>query len=218
MYAGAGYVFVRTGTAWTQQAYVKASNTRAGGEFATKVALSPDGNFLVVGSPGESSNATGVDGDQANTAAIRAGAVYTFGRTGGAWSQTAYIKASNTRGAALFGSAVAISGDGRALAVGSRYENSGGRGINGDDAENPTRQDTRTGAAYFFTRTDGPWSQQTYLKAFNPSGGARFGSAAAIAGSRLVIGAPGEQGGATGVNGDQTKLTAPYSGAVYVFR
>ena len=60
--AGAAYVFVRNGTTWTQQAYLKASNTDTGDEFGASVAVS--GDTAVVGALNESSNATGVNGDQ----------------------------------------------------------------------------------------------------------------------------------------------------------
>src|SRR6185369_603680 len=38
--AGAVYVFTRSGTTWSQQAYLKASNTGAGDFFGSSVALS----------------------------------------------------------------------------------------------------------------------------------------------------------------------------------
>ncbi len=72
--SGAVYVFTRSGQTWTQQAYVKASNTEAGDDFGTSVALS--GDSLAVGAPDESSNATGVGGNQANNSSGWSGAVY----------------------------------------------------------------------------------------------------------------------------------------------
>src|SRR5260221_9845827 len=71
--AGAAYVFVRevvvsesgSRTNWTQQAYVKASNTGAGANFGRSVAIS--GDTVVVGADGEPSSATGVDGDPSGT-------------------------------------------------------------------------------------------------------------------------------------------------------
>ena len=54
-YAGAVYVYVRSGETWVQQAYVKASNAAATYEFGVSLALSADGNTLVVGSVGEQS-------------------------------------------------------------------------------------------------------------------------------------------------------------------
>ena len=50
---------------WSQQAYVKASNTDAGDQFGWSVALS--GDTLAVGAHGEDSAGTGIDGDQSNT-------------------------------------------------------------------------------------------------------------------------------------------------------
>ena len=82
--AGAVYLFRNDGDGWTQQAYIKASNNDGGinggqGDgFGGALALSADGNTLVVGSPGEDSRATGVNGDQADNSCEEAGAVYVF--------------------------------------------------------------------------------------------------------------------------------------------
>jgi hypothetical protein len=94
--AGAVYVFTRAGTTWSQQAYIKASNTRSGALFGVAVALSADGSTLAVGSRLESSAATGINGNEADTSATGAGAVYVYIRAGTTWSQQAYVKASNT--------------------------------------------------------------------------------------------------------------------------
>src|SRR6185503_13574131 len=99
--AGAAYVFVRTGTNWIQQAYVKASNTAAGDEFGIAVAIS--GDTVVVGAPGEDSNATGVNGNQANNSTPSSGAAYVFVRDGTNWSQQAYLKPSYTGSGDSFG-------------------------------------------------------------------------------------------------------------------
>ncbi|MBA3457682.1 MAG: FG-GAP repeat protein [Deltaproteobacteria bacterium] len=74
--SGAVYVFTRTGPAWSQQAYLKASNTDAGDFFGDPVAVS--GDTLAVGADLEDSSAAGVGGDQANNAALDSGAVYVF--------------------------------------------------------------------------------------------------------------------------------------------
>ncbi len=89
--------------------YLKASNTRTKAIFGRAIALS--GDTLAVGASGDSSAATGVNGDQADTSRSDAGAVYVFVRTGSVWSQQAYIKASNTRNWARFGASVALSAD-----------------------------------------------------------------------------------------------------------
>jgi hypothetical protein len=75
-FAGAAYVFVRTGTVWTQQAYLKASNTNSGDFFGAGVAVS--GDIVVVGASSEDSAATGIDGNQADNTAVEAGAAYVF--------------------------------------------------------------------------------------------------------------------------------------------
>jgi hypothetical protein len=73
------YVFTRSASTWTQQAYVKASNPDANDFFGISVALSDDGNTLAVGAR-ESSNATGIGGAQANNSAGDAGAAYVIAR------------------------------------------------------------------------------------------------------------------------------------------
>jgi hypothetical protein len=74
--SGAVYVYSRSNTNWAQNAYLKASNTGANDTFGRFVGIS--GDTLVVGSPGESSNATGVNGDQENELIPASGAVYVF--------------------------------------------------------------------------------------------------------------------------------------------
>jgi hypothetical protein len=140
--AGAVYVFTRTGTLWTQQAYIKASNTEAGDAFGTWVAL--DGDTLAVGAARESSAATGLNGNQADNSRNDAGAVYVYKRSGLTWSQSAYVKATNTDAADTFG-AVAISG--ATLAVGAAGESSVVTGINGSQSNNTAPS---SGAVYVF--------------------------------------------------------------------
>jgi hypothetical protein len=137
------YLFVRNDSAWTQQAYIKASNTDCGHHFGSAVALEAD--VLVVGAVGERSGATGVGGEQTNQDEPDSGAVYLFSRSGGAWSQHAYVKASNTERIDVFGRSVALSGD--ALVVGAPLEDSAGTGVDADQADNGAE---RAGAAYLF--------------------------------------------------------------------
>ena len=217
---GAVYVFTRTDATWSQQAYVKASNPQHFALFGHSVSLSADGNTLAVGASGENSGATGINGEQNDTSTISAGAVYVFTRTAAAWSQQTYIKASNTTVDYNFGYRVAISADGLTLAVGSNQDSSAAIGINGDgtdDAADINALDS--GSAYVFVSDGTTWSQEAYIKASRENGDAQFGSSIAISadGNTLAIGAPNEFGGATGINGDQTDLSQPSSGAVYVF-
>ena len=140
--AGAVYVFTRSGTLWTQQAYIKASNTQAGDAFGTWVAL--EGDTLAVGAARESSSATGFNGNQADNSRNDAGAVYVYTRSGLTWSQSAYVKATNTDAGDAFG-AVAISG--ATLAVGAAGESSVVTGINGSQSNNTAPS---SGAVYMF--------------------------------------------------------------------
>jgi hypothetical protein len=208
--AGAVYVFTRSGASWTQQAYVKASNTGAGDNFGATVALL--GDTLVVGATGESSLATGIDGGQADNSAGRSGAVYVFARTGTNWAQQSYIKASNTQSDDRFGNAIALSGD--TLAVAAFGEDSAATGIGGDQTNNSANA---AGAVYVFLRFSGTWIQQAYLKASNTGQNYLFGDAIALTNDTLVVGASGENSGASGVGGNETDGTAPRAGAAYVF-
>jgi hypothetical protein len=211
--AGAVYVFTRSAGTWTQQAYVKAANARAGANFGGSVVLSePSGDALVVGSPAESSDATGIGGNQASTAAPGAGAVYVFGRTGTTWSQRTYIKASNARASSGFGFKVALSGD--TLVASADVESSNAKGVNGDQTNTSL---TNAGAAYVFTQSAGVWSQQAYLKASNTRAQAYFGSSVAIDGDMISVGSFDENSKARLLNGDQADTSAPETGAAYVF-
>jgi hypothetical protein len=209
--AGAVYIFQRTGTTWGQQAYIKASNTRAGAFFGTSVALS--GDTLAVGAEGESSSATGINGNQSDNSASFAGAVYVFQRTGTTWAQQAYIKASNTAADGRFGTSVALSGD--TLAVGAYGEDSGAIGVNGNQFDNSASD---AGAVYIFQRTGVTWAQQAYVKASNSDKQDHFGISVALSGDTLAVGAEGEASAATGVNANQGDNSAVFAGAVYVFR
>ena len=147
--AGAAYVFVRNGSTWTQQAFLKASNPHRQDWFGVRVTISGDGNTVAVGAQNEDSAAKGINGNQADTSASEAGAVYYFTRSGTTWTQQAYVKASNTDAGDEFGSSMALSRDGRTLLVGARGEDSGAKGINGNQADDTVRD---AGAAYVFVR------------------------------------------------------------------
>src|SRR5207248_2731348 len=110
--AGAVYVYVRGSGGWSQQAYIKASNTGPDDQFGYSISLSGDGNQLIVGAIGEDSAATGVNGNQQDNAAPNSGAAYVFTRSGSTWNQQAYLKAANAMANFLFGYSVAFSSDG----------------------------------------------------------------------------------------------------------
>ncbi len=202
--SGAVFVYTRKGNTWSQQAYVKASNTDPGDQFGSVVALSDDGNTLAVGAYLEDSAATGVNGNQADNSMKNSGAVYVFTRSGNTWSQQAYVKASNTGEkdeGDQFGYVVTLSGDGTTLAVGAIGEDSAAKGINGDQSDNSA---DGSGAVYVFTRSGNTWSQQAYVKSSDTVQGLLFGYAVALSakGNTLAVGAYDEDGG---------------RGAVYIF-
>ena len=145
---GAAYVFVRNGTAWTQQAFVKATNTRLNDQFAWALALSRDGNTLAVGAHLEDSGATGLNGDQEDASAEDSGAAYVYTRTGTNWAPAAYVKASSPRSSAEFGISLALSGDGKVLAVGAFKDSGGGTGVN--PVQNTKATAKESGAAYVY--------------------------------------------------------------------
>lgn len=215
MRAGAVYVYARQGDAWILEAYLKPSNTGFGDRFGTSVAIYED--TLVVGAVGERSSARGVNGDELNDDVLLAGAAYVFVRDNGVWQQQAYLKASNTPVGGddrddRFGASVAVWMD--TIVVGAEFEDSSDVGVNGNGELNnsPT-----SGAAYVFVREADTWRQEAYLKASTPDSGDGFGTAVAISGERIAVGAPGEDASSRTIDGPQWLDTAGGSGAVYVF-
>ena len=209
-FSGAAYVFVRDGSTWSQQAYLKASNTGGADNFGSSVTIAAD--TLVVGAPTEDSNATGVNGEQTNNAATESGAAYVFVRSGSAWSQEAYLKASNTGVFDSFGHAVAVCG--ATVLIGARGEASNATGVDGDQASNAA---PASGAAYVFVRGASGWSQEAYLKASNTGALDDFGRAVALSVDTALVGASGEDSNALGPGGDELNDAALDSGAAYLF-
>ena len=216
--SGAAYVFVRRGTAWSQEAYVKASNTAPNAAMGSSIALSADGNTLAVGSADEDSLSPGVDGNQSYVPVNEgsAGAVYVYGRTNGVWVQQAYVKPSNPGPFDLFGIRIALSHDGSVLAAGSPFESGAGRGVNPNQHD---RSASQSGAVYVFLRKDGKWSQHAYLKSPNSDEYDEFGTGVALTadGTMLAAASSGEDGGSKGAGGDQSDNSVRDSGALYVF-
>jgi hypothetical protein len=198
---GAAYVFVRSGSTWSQQAGLTAAD--AAHAFGNSVAIS--GSTAVVGAPGTNtftgtayvfalpsqqaaltasdgasghfgfavavSGSTAVVGAPGTNSGTGAAYVYVRSRTG-AWSQQATLTAANGTAGDAFGRSVAISGS--TAVVGAPAANSG------------------TGAADVFTRSrTGAWSQQAELAGRGGTSGDDFGWSVALSGSAAVVGAPG---------------------------
>ena len=102
-------------------------------------AFAADGEMLAVGAYQEDSAASGVNGDPSAAKNSTVGAAYVVSHAGGQWAQRAYVKPSNPRILSReylnFGRSVAISRDGRTLAVGGEGDESKATGVNGDHKE-----------------------------------------------------------------------------------
>jgi FG-GAP repeat len=229
--SGAVYVFTRNGTTWTQQAYIKASNTGKGGEgqlagdgdqFGFSLALSGDGNTLAAGAISEDSAAQQINGNQGDDSAQSAGAVYVYARTGSTWAQQAYVKSANMGAGDGLGFSVALSFDGNTLAAAAFDEDGGGRGINPPD----NTESQNSGALYVFTRQGGTWSQQAYIKGSKGETSDGFGFATAISddGNTIALGSGDEACLTPGIDPPGCADDAPplrganiWVGAAYVF-
>ena len=184
--SGAAYVFERgAGGAWTQTARLRASNADSGDRFGQAVAVS--GTSVVVGAWREAGPTNGSN---------QSGAAYVFDRgAGGAWTETAILRASNSETEDYFGISVAIS---RNVAVVGAF---------GEDG--PTNNLGDAGAAYVFERgTGGAWTQTELLRASTAELFDSFGGSVSVSGSVAVVGA----------RSDDASGNGPVdSGAAYVF-
>ncbi|MGH9838494.1 MAG: putative Ig domain-containing protein [Blastocatellia bacterium] len=173
---GSAYVFVRNGTSWSLQKKLTANDGAAGDRFGISVAIS--GDTVVVGA-----EAAAVGGKAGQ------GAAYVFVRSGPAgnadWTQQQKLVAND--GAAIddFGHAVAISGD--TVAVSAPF----------DDAGTAVDQ----GSAYVFTRSGTTWMQQQKLLATDGVASDRLGTAIAVSGETVVVGAGNDTIGGNTVQG-----------------
>jgi len=217
--AGAAYVFTRSGTTWTQQQKIQASDIGAGDGFGISVSIS--GDTVVVGAQLE------------DTGGTDAGAAYVFTRSGTTWTQQAKIQSSDIEANDRFGYSVAIDGD--TVVVSAYYEDTGGTNagaayiftrsgttwtqqqkIQASDAQaidqfgwsvsidgdtvvvGAFAEDTggtSAGAAYIFTRDGTTWTQQQKIQASDVQAGDQFGISVSIDGETVVVGAHFEDAG-----------------------
>lgn len=199
---GAVYIFVRASSTWNQEEKLTASVRDAEDQFGSSLDLSDDGNTLVVGAHLEDGGNEGINANPTDNSASDSGAIYVFERSEGLWAHTTYIKSKPSAPNYQFGSSVGISGDGSTVVAGAPGQNS------------------NSGLVFIFLRTPTTWVQGAgYFEAPNSDANDRFGTTVALnlAGNVLAVGAPSEDGGATGVGGAINEF-APDSGAVYLFR
>lgn len=210
---GAAYIFRWTGSGWIEEARLTAADGAAGDTFGISVDL--DGDTALVGayrddSPGADSGsayiftrsgsawmqdakltaadggsgdefgvAVDLDGDTVlvgaqgdNDLGVDSGSAYIFTRSGLTWTQQAKITAADGTAFQAFGGAVAL--DGETALVGAQHKN----------ILSPS-----LGSAYFFTRSDTGWTQQTKLTAADGVAGDQFGVAVALDGDTALVGA-----------------------------
>jgi hypothetical protein len=209
--SGAVYIFERSQGTWQQKARLKAARPHQGDRFGNSLSFS--GNSLAIGANFDDANAAGGYSDVVDDRIQDSGAVYVFVRSGGAWTQQAFLKASNAGAEDGFGNAVSLSGD--ILAVGADMESSISIGLSGHQADDSA---FHSGAVYLFTRSGSSWVQRCYVKAPNTGAGDRFGVDISLDGDALAVGAFGESSSAVGVNGDEDNDDVPASGAVYIYK
>lgn len=190
--AGAVYVFTRSGSTWSQQAKLSASDAQASDQFGSECSISDDGDYIVVGAPFE-------DGGSGDPTAS-SGAAYIFNRSGSTWTQQAILRASDTQAGDWFGSSVSISGDGTHVVVGAKFEDGG----SGDPASN-------AGAAYVYKRDGTSWTEERIIYSSDAQTDDDFGTAVRINkdASTIISGAPEEDGG----SGDPISN----AGAAYIY-
>jgi hypothetical protein len=164
-YAGAAWVFTRSGSTWAQQgSKLTAKEEAAQGNFGTSVALSEDGNTALIGA--------GLIGGIGTSEA----AAWAFTRSGSTWAQQgSKLTGAGGIGENHFGLGVALSGDGNTALIGGPWDN--------DSA----------GAAWVFTRSGETWSQDgEKLTGSGQTGNGEFGYSVALSadGSTAVVGGP----------------------------
>jgi hypothetical protein len=164
--AGVVQVLEWTGAAWKLDSELIASDSAGGQHFGEAVALSPNGQRIIVGAPGADT-----------PLASGAGAAYVFGRGSNGWIEEAKLFASGGASDDGFGESVSI--DDTSAIIGAPY-----RDAVGDAA----------GSAYIFEYV-GAWAHAATLSASDGGPFEFFGLAVAIRGDRAAVGAPENEGG-----------------------
>ena len=158
---GSAYVFVGTGTSWTQQAKLAASDGAASDSFGHSVSLS--GDTALVGARYDDDNGTS------------SGSAYVFRRNGTAWVEEAKLTAADGAAFDYFGTSVSLSGD--TALVGA----SGDDGSNGDES----------GSAYVFVRSGTTWTLEAKLATSDGVENDSFGGSVFLSGDNALVGAQG---------------------------
>ncbi|HIH28442.1 MAG TPA: hypothetical protein HA260_01410 [Thermoplasmata archaeon] len=228
--SGSAYIFVRTGSTWTQQAKLRPLDGAASDHFGGLVALSSD--TAIIGACLDDDN--GAD----------SGSAYVFTRTGTTWTQTQKILAPDGQTGDYFGYTSYLDGntaiitapldDDKGIDTGSAYiyiksgeswtqqqkltasdstlNDQFGQAValDGDTAliGAPTYgpNATQIGAAYIFTRSGATWTERAKLTASDAQTTDQFSAyAVALDGTTAIVGSPGDD------------VVGSNSGSAYVF-
>ena len=121
--SGAAYYFVFNNGTWSQQSFIKASNTGNGDNFGSSVGISDNGGTIAVGAMNEDGDLSGVStririGGDTQNSGTDVGAVYVYEFPNGILSQISYVKSKTANNNAHFGQTMSVNGDGASIAVG----------------------------------------------------------------------------------------------------
>jgi hypothetical protein len=177
--AGSAFSFVSDDGSWNSGGQATTGNSELdypGDEFGASVAVSNDGQTSVVGSPGDGFGDTEEEQEDGTRGSAY---VYFPPSDSDGERQRQKLTADDGVDGDRFGEAVAISGDGSSIIIGSP----------GDLIDNES-----AGSAYIFTRQGNEWVQDTKL-AKSPTGSTSFGSSVAISndGNAAIIGDPDDR-------------------------
>jgi len=169
--AGVVYVYTRSGSSWTKQAALRASDETSGDEIGLSVALSADGDTALVGAP-----------EMTVGGQTLAGVVYVFTRSGSSWTERAELSDPDPFFTPGFGDSLALDGDTALIGLRGRYVG--------------TKQaySYYAGAAYVYSGSGASWSEQTELpgvEAISNNGGSQ--SYVALSGDTALVSVPGVQ-------------------------
>jgi len=157
------YVFEKNAVGWSRSAKLATAIPEDDDAFGSSVDIS--GDRIVVGSPSVDVNAPNV------------GVAHIYFKSAGGWTQEARVNASDIGAYDNFGNSVAI--DGARVVVGSPGADNGSLTLN-----------FNAGAAYVYEHINGIWLQAGKLTAPTIVGGESLGSAVAIKGDLIAVGAP----------------------------
>lgn len=205
--SGAAFVYSRTGSTWSFEAYLKASNTDAEDWFGRDVAIY--GDTIFVGAMGEDSNSPSNPSDNST---MDSGAAYVFEKGPSGWTQTDFLKHPDPSPLDHFGRSVSVFD--RYALVSAPHEDSGASGVDGDLSAPPILS---SGAVVFLLRYGGVWQMSAFLKASTPDVLDLFGASTDLSDDGVaVIGANYESSGSNDVDGDEADDSANLAGAAYV--